>query len=177
MITWYLEMFSPDELRAKSCSDPNFVVRELCPKDFRINRSFYLSVGSDWEWKDRLSWTNHQWINYAEAEDLKTYIACDGKECAGYYELQVQPEDNVEIAYFGLVPEYIGRGFGGFLLSHAIKTAWSLTKRRVWVHTCTRDHPNALRNYEARGFKIYKIEEVQQHHAVSVKGDAKGGRC
>jgi len=72
---------------------------------------------------------------------------------------QIETED-VEIAYFGLLPEYIGRGLGGALLASAIENAWawSPTPSRVWVHTCNRDHPNALANYQARGFKIYKVE-------------------
>jgi GNAT superfamily N-acetyltransferase len=160
-------MVLPSGHRPKACPDPHFKIRELSPKDYRINRSFYSLVGGDWNWKDKLTWTDQQWISYAEADNLKTYIAYHNENNAGYYELQTQSEDNVEIAYFGLVPEYIGKGFGGFLLSHAIETAWSLTNRRVWVHTCTRDHPKALRNYQARGFKLYKTEEVQQGAAVN----------
>ena len=64
----------------------------------------------------------------------------------------------MEIAYFGLLPQFVGRGLGGALLTATIERAWQLKPRRVWVHTCTLDHPSALANYQARGFRIYKHE-------------------
>ena len=79
---------------------------------------------------------------------------------AGYYELRRDDEGGVEIAYFGLLPGFIGRGLGGALLTSAIEDAWRTTSSvsRVWVHTCTLDHPSALGNYQARGMVIYKQE-------------------
>ena len=79
----------------------------------------------------------------------------------GYIELDQQGE-SVEIAFFGLLPQYIGMKLGGFLLSEAIRLAWSLGPKRVWVHTCTLDHEHALNNYLARGFSIYKEETVTE---------------
>jgi GNAT superfamily N-acetyltransferase len=81
---------------------------------------------------------------------------------AGYYELRRDDEDGVEIAYFGLLPEFIGRGLGGALLTNAIEEAWRMSSvSRVWVHTCTLDHPGALGNYQARGMVIYKQETTE----------------
>jgi len=77
---------------------------------------------------------------------------------AGYHELRQDDGDGVEIAYFGLLPAFIGRGFGGALLTHALDEAWRMEPTRVWVHTCTLDHPAALANYQARGMKIYRVE-------------------
>ena len=74
---------------------------------------------------------------------------------AGYFELNTQDKD-VELAYFGLLPPFVGKGLGGGLLSTAIENAWGTETNRVWVHTSSLDHPNALKNYQARGFQIYR---------------------
>jgi GNAT superfamily N-acetyltransferase len=78
---------------------------------------------------------------------------------AGYFELRRHPDDSVEIAYFGLLPAYVGRGLGKYLLSEAAGRAWELAPARVWLHTSTLDHPSALPNYLARGFTVFKVEE------------------
>ncbi len=75
---------------------------------------------------------------------------------AGYIELEVQPDDNVEVAYFGLLPRFIGMRLGGYLLSVGVDRGWAQGARRVWVHTCSLDGPNALANYRARGFQVYE---------------------
>jgi GNAT superfamily N-acetyltransferase len=77
---------------------------------------------------------------------------------AGYFELEAQTRGDVELAYFGVLPQFIGRGIGGLLLSEAVKRAWEIGATRVWVHTYTLDAPTALANYQARGFRIYKEE-------------------
>ena len=106
-----------------------------------------------------LSWSEKQWKAYAENDNLRTWVVYHRGSPAGYYELQQQGGGDVEIAYFGLAPRFIGRGFGGYLLSQAIKSAWKMKgAKRVWVHTCTLDHPSALRNYKARGMEVYRVE-------------------
>ena len=81
---------------------------------------------------------------------------------AGWYELRrVADDDSVEIAYFGIVATEFGRGFGKHLLSSAVGEAWALGPQRVWLHTCTLDHPNALPNYLARGFTPYRTETYE----------------
>ena len=112
-----------------------------------------------WSWIDKRPWTDEQWQEYALEPELRTYAAYYDNTVAGYYELRRDDEDGVEIAYFGLLPEFVGRGFGGALLTSAIEQAWRMAPSRVWVHTCNRDHPQALANYQARGMKIYKVEE------------------
>ena len=160
LVTTYLEMRAVDELRPKRASDPNFEVREKTQRDWRLNRDLYFKVGEPWRWIDKRSWTDNQWQAYGEAPELRTFLAHAGGALAGYYELRLDPQNAVEIAYFGLLPGYIGRGLGGALLTSAIEEAWrtTLEVRRVWVHTCTRDHPNALNNYLARGMVIYRVE-------------------
>src|SRR5437867_1586360 len=95
--------------------------------------------------------------------ELRTFGAYYDASLAGYYELRRDDRDGVEIAYFGLLPKFIGRGFGGALLTSAIEEAWraSPSITRVWVHTCTCDHPHALANYQARGMVIYKREPAE----------------
>jgi GNAT superfamily N-acetyltransferase len=162
LITTFLEMRSPDQLRPKRADAP-FHVREKTERDWRFNRDLYFRVGEQWEWVDRRPWADHQWKQYAMAPELRTFAAYYGAELAGYYELRRDAEGGIEIAYFGLLPEFIGRGLGGALLTSAIEEAWSgrggIAPSRVWVHTCNCDHPQALANYQARGMVVYKVEK------------------
>ncbi len=156
--THYLEMKSPSSLKSKDESK-GMQVQECEIKRFRLNRFFYQFVGEAWEWTDRLSWSDEQWKSYAESDNPRTWVAYYKGSPAGYYELQRQDDGDVEIAYFGLAPRFIGQGFGGYLLSRAINSAWEWRgTKRVWVHTCTLDHPSALQNYKARGLEVYRVE-------------------
>jgi GNAT superfamily N-acetyltransferase len=161
LVTTYLEMRSPEQLRPKECADAQFQVRERIDRDWHFNRDLYLAVGEQWDWIDKRPWTDEHWKEYAAAPELRTFAAYYGDVLAGYYELRRDAEGGVEIAYFGLLPEFIGRGLGGPLLTGAIEQAWRMSPERVWVHTCNRDHPKALANYQARGMVIYKVEETQ----------------
>ena len=162
LITTYLEMRSPDQLRPKR-ADARFQVREKRDGDWRFNRDLYLRVGERWEWIDKRPWKDEQWKEYATAPELRTFAGYYDDALAGYYELRRDTGGGVEIAYFGLLPEFIGRGLGAALLTNAIEEAWSrnggVIPARVWVHTCNRDHPDALANYQARGMIIYKVEK------------------
>jgi len=163
LITTYLEMRRPDQLRPKP-ADTHFQVREVRAHDWRFNRDLYFRVGQQWDWVDRRAWTSEQWKEYATAPELWTFAGYLDDALAGYFELRRDSETGVEIAYFGLLPEFIGCGLGGALLTSAIQQAWSprgaVAPTRVWVHTCNRDHPHALLNYQARGMVVCKIEET-----------------
>lgn len=162
--THYLEMRSPDCLVRRE-RPAGLNVRECKVRQFELNRFLYQLVGGPWHWTDKLAWTDEQWKSYVEDENLRTWVAYDGGTPAGYYELQRQRDGDVEIAYFGLAPGFIGKGYGAYLLYHAIRSAWDWHgTKRVWVHTCTLDHPGALSNYEARGLKVY---DVVTHEATS----------
>ncbi|WP_263081320.1 GNAT family N-acetyltransferase [Endozoicomonas sp. Mp262] len=155
VITYYLEMNSPDALNAKKVQE-DLAIIEAEIKQYALNRFLYQLVGEAWQWTDKLVLTAEEWQAYAENENLRTWVAYCKGAIAGYYELQKQGDGNVEIAYFGLAPGFIGRGFGGYLLTHAIQSAWGWQgTERVWVHTCSLDHPSALANYQARGLTIY----------------------
>jgi ribosomal protein S18 acetylase RimI-like enzyme len=124
-----------------------------CPE---LNRFLYTTIGERWHWTDRLPWTRAQWQAYLNRPELETWIAYVRGTPAGYFELEMQPGHNVEIVYFGLLAQFQGQGLGAALLTKAIERAWDMGAHRVWVHTCTEDHPAALNNYLARGFKEFK---------------------
>jgi GNAT superfamily N-acetyltransferase len=152
---WYLQACSEDELVAAK-NPGGLVVVEACIRQFEFNRFLYQFVGGPWGWTDKLGWSEEQWRAYAERDELRTWVAwCEGSP-AGYFELQKYEDARVEINYFGLAKNFIGRGFGGYLLSEAIRQAWAWGAERVTVNTCSLDHPGALANYQARGMKIYR---------------------
>ncbi len=163
--TYYLETNSPDELKRKP-APVGLTVVEAEVKEYRFSRYLYQLVGEQWSWTDKLSFSDEEWQQYAENDNLRTWVAYSKGSIAGYYELQKQEGANVEIVCFGLAPGFIGKGFGGYLLTHAIDSAWSWgNTRRVWVHTCTLDHEAALSNYQARGMTLYKTD-VDSPHCV-----------
>jgi GNAT superfamily N-acetyltransferase len=155
IVTYYLEMTSPDELRPARAGGVPLEVRQAklpCPE---LNRFLYTAVGGDWYWLDRLPWTHDTWIAYLDRPELETWVGYVEGTPAGYFELEARPGTGVEIAYFGLLPRFVGMGLGGRLLTAAVERAWRRTTARVWLHTCTLDHPQALANYQARGFRLY----------------------
>jgi GNAT superfamily N-acetyltransferase len=161
VVVTYVEMRSREALRPKRCLDSRFRVDEATVKQWEFNRFLYLLVGRDWCWNDKRSWTEQQWKAYAEADPLRTFVARYDGSVAGYYEMRGDEAGGVEIAIFGLTPKFVGRGFGGALLTHALEEAWRTGPTRVWLHTCTLDHPAALPNYQARGMTVCRVETVQ----------------
>ncbi len=120
-----------------------------------LSQFFYRIVGARWYWTDRLSWTDEQWMAWVDRPEHHLVSAWSEGAPAGYFELEVQAPSSVELVYFGLVPEFIGHGLGGWLLSEAIEMAWGLVgTERVWLHTCSLDGPRAMANYKARGFTV-----------------------
>ena len=120
-----------------------------------------MSVGRPWKWYSRLSWSFSDWRAWVENENVQTFVGYVKGSPFGYIELH-QQGGSVEIAFIGVLPQFIGLGLGGFLLSEAIRLAWQMNPERVWVHTCTQDHKYALDNYLARGFSIYKKETIKE---------------
>ena len=154
--TYYLEMKSPGALQGIE-KPPGFEILEAEIKQYRFNRFLYQFIGEDWNWTDKISLSDEEWKKYAESENLRTWVAYFKGSISGYYELEKQADGNIEVAYIGLAPNFIGMGFGGYLLSDAVKSAWAWEgAERVWVHTCSLDHESALHNYQARGFQIYR---------------------
>lgn len=160
-ITYYLEMTSASELKEKpQRHDLQIIECEVPQAEF--NRFLYKLVGALWEWGDLDSWSSSEWQALVEQGCHRTWVAYHRGAIAGYYELYRPDGRNCEIRYFGLAPQFLGCGFGGALLSHAVRSAWEWRgTERVWVHTCTFDHPAALQNYQARGLRIFKQEEAE----------------
>jgi len=155
----YLEITSISDLNESSVLTDGYSVQIIEQEDFQLNKFFYKNVGKNHHWKDRLIWTEKKWIEYVSDEKVKTYVLKKENELAGYFELIIHT-DEVEIAYLGLLEEYQNKKLGSFLLSSAIKNSFLKKPKRVWVHTCSLDHKNALNNYIARGMKIYKKETI-----------------
>lgn len=162
--TWFLEQTSADDLSPAAVPAPGAGIRVMCAEvpAAQFSRFLYTAVGADVSWTDRLVWTDRDWQEYLERPGTETWVAYEHGTPAGYIELSPGDDGAVEIAYFGLLPRFRGRGVGGHLLSYGTARAWDLAvrrpllppTRRVWVHTCSLDGPFARANYERRGFRL-----------------------
>ena len=158
----YLEINSLSDLKDTSFSPNGYLIQLVQPVDFQLNKFFYKNIGKKHHWVDRLVWTDKQWIEYTSNIEVNTYVLKKDADLAGYFELITHKDKNeVEIAYLGLLEEYQNKQLGSYLLSSAIKNSFSNNTQRVWVHTCSLDHKNALKNYIARGMKIFKKETTE----------------
>ena len=156
----FLELRDINKLKFNSSKENRFLIKKIKP-DFQLNKFFYKQVGKKHRWIDRLSWTDEKWINFISNRNLDTYVISESEDLIGFFELLYNPGLNeTEISYFGLLEEYIGKGIGGYALSEAIKKAFEKNIKRVWLHTCTLDHPNALKNYIARGMRVFRKENI-----------------
>ena len=157
----YLEISSLEDFKDSFYNSDKHSVQLVDPVDFQLNKFFYKNVGKNYHWIDRLVWTEKQWIEYVSDKKVKTYVLKVKEDFAGYFELILNlNKSEVEIAYLGLLEEYQNQKLGSYLLSSAIKNSFLNKPKRVWVHTCSLDHHNALKNYIARGMKIFKTETV-----------------
>ena len=158
----YLEIKSLENLKEVKKPSENFSIQLIDSKDFQLNKFFYKNVGKNCNWIDRLVWTDQNWIKHVSDSNLFSYMLKENDEIAGYYELIYKPEkQEAEIAYFGILEEYQNKKLGSYLLSKAIKKSFIENINRVWVHTCSLDHKNALNNYIDRGMKIFKTEIIK----------------
>ena len=162
----YLEIKSIKDLNEVVEPSGDYSVDLLEPINFQLNKFFYKNIGKKHKWIDRLVWTDAQWIDYVSNKNVKTYVFKFKDDLAGFFELISHNEKKeIEIAYFGLLEEFQNKKLGSYLLSQAIQKSFneSLNKsiNRVWVHTCSLDHKNAISNYIARGMKIFKTETIK----------------
>ena len=162
---YYLEIKSLDNLNSVIAPDQNLILDEVIPSDIEINKFFYKNIGKNHRWIDRLSWDNIKWASYLDNNFVNTYVLKLNKDLVGYFEVVKDiSSKSSEIAYFGILEEYLEKKFGGFLLSEAIKICFKSNSERVWVHTCSLDHKNALKNYLSRGMQIFKQETINIRH-------------
>lgn len=170
VVTTHLEMLEPSRARPARAPRVEFeVVRaEIpCPE---LSRFLYTAVGGRWWWYDRMPWDYARWMAYLDRPALETWVAYVRGTPGGYYELERQDRGDVEIVCFGVMPGFIGCGLGGALLFSAVRRAWDMGATRVWVHTCTLDHPHALSNYRARGFQVFRIEQkLEEFQAAPIE--------
>ena len=158
----YLEINSIKDLKETNYSFDDFSIVLIDPINFQLNKFFYKNIGKKHRWVDRLIWSEQQWIDYVSNSKVKTYVLKKKDDLVGFFELIFHLENKeVEIAYFGILEEYQNKKLGSFLLSEAIKKSFNENINRVWLHTCSLDHENALKNYLARGMKIFKSEIVK----------------
>ena len=158
----YLEINSLKDLKEVQKPSEEYSLNLLDPINFQLNKFFYKNIGKKHKWVDRLVWNENQWIDYVSKKKVKTYVFKHKNDLAGFFELIFHPEKNeIEIAYFGLLEEYQNKRLGSYLLFKAIKKSFDQSINRVWVHTCSLDHKNALNNYIARGMKIFKTETLR----------------
>ena len=157
----YLEIFSLNELVESKNPSNEFIIDLIDPPNFQLNKFFYKEIGKNHHWTDRLIWEEKQWIEYTSNKNVKTYIMKTNDDLVGYFELIFhQDKKETEIAYFGVLKDYHNKKLGSYLLSIAIKKSFLDNPKRVWVHTCSLDHKNALNNYLSRGMKIFKSESI-----------------
>ncbi len=157
----YLEINLLEDLRDSGEFSNEYNIQIVSPENFQLNKFFYKRIGKKHHWVDRLSWSDKQWIDYVSDKKVMTYVLKFKENLAGYFELILHPEkEEVEIAYLGLLEEYQNKKLGSQLLSSAIKNSFVNKPKRVWVHTCSLDHKNALNNYKSRGMKIFKTETI-----------------
>ena len=162
----YLEIKSLDELLEKEKPNTKYIVEKVSTNDFQLNRFFYKQIGQNHKWNDRLVWDNKKWMNYVSNPKVFTFVLKDNEDIAGFFELIYHKDKSeMEIAYFGLLKDYMAKKLGGYMLSEAIKISFSYKIKRLWVHTCSLDHKNALKNYLSRGMKIFRSKILKRRIA------------
>ena len=155
----YLEINSLQNLKEAGKLSADYSLNLVDPIDFQLNKFFYKNIGKRHNWVDRLTWSEEKWINYVSSENVQTYVFKFKRDLVGFFELIFHSEKKeTEIAYFGILEEYQNKKLGSYLLTEAIKKSFENNINRVWVHTCSLDHKNALNNYISRGMKIFKTE-------------------
>lgn len=170
--TWYLEQTSRTDLSpatGPAAEQDVRIIRSEVPSP-EFSRFLYTAVGGDVTWTDRLTWSYTQWVAHLGRPGVETWVAYERGTPAGFIELAADADGSVEITYFGLLPDFRGRRIGGHLLAHGIERAWDLAERwpglapteRVWVHTCSKDGPHAMANYQRRGFRLYDTTVTEE---------------
>jgi GNAT superfamily N-acetyltransferase len=156
----YLEMFErPPPLPGPPPLGKIALIRaEDCTVSFY--RYLYETVGTPWVWFERRLWSNDALAAELAKTTTEVFVLYAGGAPAGYFELDTAEPRETLLSYFGLMPEFIGRRLGPFLLNAAIEQAWSRPLDRFWVHTCTFDHPRALPLYQRAGFVVYARRTV-----------------
>lgn len=156
----YLEMTTPPKRPPLPVPAARLALLRTAPCTVSFYRYLYVAVGEPWLWFERRLWRDDELRAHLERTDVEIAVLYAGGVPAGYFELERASADDTKLAYFGLVPDFIGRGFGAYFLQAAVDSAWRGATRRVRVHTCTYDHPRALGLYQRAGFQVYQRRRV-----------------
>ncbi len=157
LITTYLEMVSKEDFIPAFVRADDIEIVTMETPDLGFYKFLYQSVGEEWAWRDRVQMSIGDLWNILASPDTEVHVLYVSGSPAGYVELYCHDDGSVEIAYFGLRRDFMGRGLGKHLLSYGVERAWNMGARRVWLHTCNLDGPYALSNYQKRGFSIFKV--------------------
>ena len=160
--TTHLEIAADTPLRRPTRPRPRYALQHATGITPEYARFLFVAVGEAWHWQSRLPWSRSRWHQHLAQPEVEVWVAYRDGAPAGYFELDFDGDGAVEVAFFGLMPGEIGHGMGGHLLADAVERARHIGTGRVWVHTCDLDHPYALANYQARGFRIFKTEEDEE---------------
>jgi GNAT superfamily N-acetyltransferase len=155
--THILEMLDPGDLRPVRVKLAGLRIERMEVKLPEFNKFLHTLIGQPYRWGGRTTWGKEEWYAFIHRPGRETWVAYVYGTPAGYFELGREPEGDVHIIDFGLVEHWIGQGLGGHLLTAAVERAWEMGAKRVWLSTCSHDHPHALQNYLARGFRIQRI--------------------
>lgn len=155
----YLEMLAPPARLARPKPAPeNVAIMRAVRPPVSFYRYLYNAVGAAWNWVARRKLSDEELAALVQHPQIEIYVLYAAGVPGGYAELDFRQWPEVELVYFGLMPECIGKGLGFHLIDEMIKLVWQRQAKRFWLHTCTLDHPGALRFYQKAGFAPYKEE-------------------
>ncbi|OBP14017.1 acetyltransferase [Rheinheimera sp. SA_1] len=158
--TWYLDYQGAAVVLPEWPAGVALTEAKIASPD--LSQFLFCAVGTHWHWFSRLSWTYQQWLDYLTAGNVRTWVLYQEGTPAGFVELRKHEDNSVELKFFGLLPAFIGRGLGTRLAQAAIALAQQWQASRVWVHTCSEDHPSALKTYQQAGFVISQTEQQDE---------------
>ena len=156
----YLEMHQKPINLPKNDNTKQVWIAKVNKPTLSFYRYLYFHIGEPWRWYERRILGDDDLRSIINDAGVSIHVLYFDGSPAGYFELDARIDHQVELAYLGLFPEFIGRGLGSWLLDRALITAWKSQPSRVWVHTCSLDHPNALPCYRKAGFKIHREETI-----------------
>jgi len=158
---YYLKIESLDNFKDSYEKKKDLTILKEKNLDICFVKFLYKEIGKDFYWWDRLVWSDKEWFDLISRSDYQLYTLRILNDLGGYYEVLSDKKKNFEISYFGIFRKYFGKKIGSYLLSHAIKNLFNQGAKKIWVHTCTLDHPNGLNNYLSRGMEVYKKEKIE----------------
>ncbi|MFZ5791945.1 MAG: GNAT family N-acetyltransferase [Pseudomonadota bacterium] len=164
-----LEMTEKPPPRPAAAARSGLTLRRIEQPDLAAYRALFRRIGEPWLWFSRLIMPDEKLRAILSDPNVELYVLLEGVREIGLLELDFREEGQCELAFFGVVPEVIGKGAGRFLMDQAIAKAWARPIRRFWVHTCSFDHPSALSFYRRSGFKPYAMA-VEVHDDPRLTG-------